>query len=215
MNKSHFDLLIEAEQMRTILSSVKDLSTQSDGVMINGEVVSWEKAFPLISAFPDFQSTRQQTDEWMGIAASTWEVDFHNRIQKLVTRKISEKSTLENDNLYLWSLLHVTDKIIRRLLKYTDHKRLQNAEPETLSVAKDLLTALSSVTSGTQSTARIRNELFLSGIDNVFMEFQMLYTKAKQDGRNADSVMYADILIVIRELKEQITTKIRSTTEPS
>lgn len=203
MAQLDFDLLIESEQMRTILSSLKELSAQSDGVMVNGDIIPWHKALPLLTAYPDFRATRQKKDEWMGIAATAWENDYEERVKKLVSRSISKDSTLENDNLYLWSLLNVTDQILRRFIKYETKKALIDAEPNTLVVAKDLLVALRSVVSGTQSTARIRNELFLNGIDSVSMEFQRLYTIAKKNGRNEDSAMYIDVLTSIRQLKEQ------------
>lgn len=58
MAQQDLDLLIESEQMRTILMSLKQLSTQSDGVMVNGKIVPWDDAFPLLNAFPDFPTTR-------------------------------------------------------------------------------------------------------------------------------------------------------------
>ncbi|WP_435322406.1 hypothetical protein [Klebsiella sp. HN106] len=203
MAQPDLDLLIESEQMRTILLSLKQLSTQSDGVMVNGEVIPWDHALPLLNAFPDFATTRQKKDEWMGIAATTWESDYHEKVKNSVSRSISENSSLENDNLYLWSLLNATNQILRLFLKYVNKKELLGAEPNTLRAAKDVLVALESVISGAQSTARIRNELFLSGIDTVTMEFQRLYTIAKMDGRNEDSAMYVGVLTTIRKLKEQ------------
>ncbi|MBQ0600905.1 hypothetical protein J7S78_13990 [Klebsiella oxytoca] len=203
MAQPDLDLLIESEQMRTILLSLKQLSAQSDGVMVNGEVISWDNALPLLNAFPDFVATRQKKDEWMGIAATTWESDYHESVKKIVSRSISENSSLENDNLYLWSLLNATEQIMRRFLKYVNKKELLDAEPNSLRAAKDVLVALESVISGAQSTARIRNELFLSGIDTVSMEFQRLYTIAKKDGRDEDSALYVCVLTTIRKLKEQ------------
>ncbi|EIZ1085860.1 hypothetical protein MPI44_004408 [Klebsiella oxytoca] len=209
MAQPDLDLLIESEQMRTILLSLKQLSTQSDGVMVNGEIVSWDNAFPLLSAFPDFPTTRQKKDEWMGIAATTWESDYHASVKKIVSRSIAEDSTLENDNLYLWSLLNATNQILRRVLEYVNKKELMESEPNILRAAKDVLVALESVISGAQSTARIRNELFLTGIDTVAMEFQMLYARAKKDSRNNDSAMYVDVLTLIRKLKEQTMKDLR------
>lgn len=210
MAQQDLDLLIESEQMRTILMSLKQLSTQSDGVMVNGKIVPWDDAFPLLNAFPDFPITRLKKDEWMGIAATTWESDYHSRVKKNVSRSIAEDSTLENDNLYHWSLLNATNQILRRVLEYVNKKELMQAEPNILRAAKDVLVALDSVISGAQSTARIRNELFMSGIDTVAMEFQMLYARAKKDNRDKDSAMYVDILTLIRNLKEQTMKDLRS-----
>lgn len=203
MEQPDLDLLIESEQMRTILSSLKELSAQSDGVMVNGEIIPWDRALPLLNAFPDFRATAQKKDEWMGIAATTWENDYHERVRKRVSRSISEQSTLESDNLYLWSLLNATDQILRRVLNYADKKAMTESKPQTMTAAKDLLVALKSVVSGTLTTARIRNELFLSGFDAIYMEFQMLHTIAKHDNRTEDAAKYLDTLSIIGELKEQ------------
>ncbi len=201
MELAELDLLVESEQMRALLSSVKQLSVQSDGVMMNGKVVPWDEALPLMSAYPDFNATEQKKAEWMGFAAAAWQEDYQEKVATITARAIAENSTLENDNLYLWSLLNVTTKTLSDMLRFVNRKAIEEKAPNLLSVSKDLQIALNSVINGTQSTSRIRDEIFLSGIENVWMEFHMLYLKAKDEGRDEDSAIYIDTLSIIRQVK--------------
>lgn len=201
MELAELDLLVESEQMRALLSSVKQLSVQSDGVMMNGKVVPWDEALPLMKAYPDFNATEQKKAEWMGLAAAAWQEDYQEKVAAITARAIAENSTLENDNLYFWSLLNVTTQTLSNLLRFVNRKAMEEKAPDILSVSKDLLIALNSVTNGTQSTSRIRDEIFLSGIENVWMEFHMLYVKANEAGRKEDSAIYIDTLSIIRQVK--------------
>ncbi|ELY4881568.1 hypothetical protein ACLI07_23775 (plasmid) [Providencia huaxiensis] len=210
MELTELDLLIEAEQMRVILSSVKQLSAQSDGVMIDGKVVPWDEALPLMSAYPDFNATEQKKAEWMGLAAVAWQEDYHAKVTEITSRAISENSTLENDNLYFWSLLNVTTHTLSKLLRFVNRKAIEEKAPNILSVSNDLLVALNSVTKGTQSTSRIRDEIFLSGMENVWMEFHMLYLKAKEEGREEDSAIYVDTLSIIKQVKSDFINQPKS-----
>lgn len=208
MQRSYIDLLIEAEKMRTILLSLKELSTQSDGIMVNGEIISWDKAIPLIRMFPDFNATQNQKEQWMSVAAADWDNKYQEQVKNLVARRISENSSLETDNLYLWSLLNATDHIMSRMLDHADKKTFIKEDYNTLSAAKDLLIGLRAVKEGSRVTARIRNEIFISGIDNVFMEFTMLYTRAKNEGREKDAEQYTSILDTIRRLKTEVVQEL-------
>lgn len=204
MTDPHFDLLIEAEQMRTILSSLKELSAQSEGVVVNGEVISWDEALPLLNTYPDFDATREQKKEWMALAAYNWEKDYLSYVKNLVTETISKHSTLENDNLYLWSLLNGSRKILNCFIhngKATPHT---SADPQTLTAAKDLLVAIEAVINGTQHTGTISNEIYLSGIDTVAMEFKMLYTIARKENRLEDAAIYSSVLVIIEKIKTEL-----------
>lgn len=203
MSKPPLDLLIESEQMRTILTSLTSLASQSDGVMINGKVVPWKEAFPLVSYFPDFASTSKQRDEWMAAASEDWNQKFQERVKARVARSVSADSSAENDNLYLWSLLSATQVMFTDVLDHTDKSSLRVTRPDLLQASQDLLSALSAVTSGTISTASVRNKLFFSGMDNVLMEFQMRHLMAKNEGRLEDEAKNLEIVTAILDIKEE------------
>ncbi|EGT5675595.1 hypothetical protein AGJ34_21750 [Cronobacter dublinensis subsp. dublinensis] len=202
------ELLIEAEQMKVVIGSLKALSSQSDGVMINGELVAWEKALPLLKAVPDFTATSQQRETWMKGAADAWETLYFERVKALVAKRIGKDSTLESDNLYLWSLLSATNKVFSEVIRNTEAEKIRLINPNLEPAIKDLLAALEAVTSGALTTAHIRNELFLSGMDNVLMEFSMLSTLARNEGRKKDEEFFIRAISIISEFRQSTASEL-------
>ena len=56
------ELLIEAAHMRSIVQSLKKISQESDGVMVNGQVLPWHEVLPDIESYPDFNVTENSKE---------------------------------------------------------------------------------------------------------------------------------------------------------
>ncbi|EOC0011617.1 hypothetical protein ACI0X9_003302 [Cronobacter turicensis] len=202
MRTPELEMLIEAEQLKTVIYSLKALAAQSEGVMINGALVAWDKALPLLEAVPDFTATSKQRDAWIERSAEAWESEYFKRVKTLVAKRISKDSTLESDNLYLLSLLSATNKVFSEVIRNTEPETIRRVNPNLEPASKDLLAALEAVSTGTLTTVRIRDELFLSGIDNVLMEFTMLLRLAQNDGRSDDELFLKHAISIISKVRE-------------
>lgn len=201
MKNPQLEQLIEAEMMRTVMTAVKALSERSEGVMIDGSVVTWDEAIPLIKTIPSGFATSEMREDWMKAATEKWHKDYHDRVTTLTARKLSENSTTENDNVYLWSLLNAATTIISDLLKRAEKKTFED-RPDLLSAAENTLTALNAVRRGSVSTARVHQSVFINGMDNVLMEFQMLLTQARINGSKEDEIKYLHAVNVISSLRQ-------------
>lgn len=201
MSKQDLELLIESEQMRATITALKSLAENSDGVMIDGTVVPWVKAFPLLSLVPDFNATEAQKKLWMESSVAAWEARFYERLEKVVSHRLSLSSSTENDNIYFWSLFATTSKVLKSVRNNRDFKHLLGDSLSQVTV-NSLVASIDAVTAGSQTTAYIGNTLFKSGIDLVLMEFQKLESEARISKRTEDEKIYKNTVEIIKGLRE-------------
>ena len=199
------ELLVEAAHMRSIVQSLKKISQESDGVMVNGQVLPWDEVLPDIESYPDFNVTENSKELWMDMASGMWEEEFQKRIKKHTINCIASKGNLEDENVYFQLLMTSAIEMINKILDKTNHERFFKEDYPMYNNLQDLLLQMVSVVNGAVATSAVRDKLFRAGMYNVHMEFLRRYRQADNEGRETDREICWDVLQIIHDLNENIT----------